>query len=426
MELLTGAGSAQKLYYALLYGADACYIGLEHFSLRAKADNFRGNDYQAVRTLKKRFPKKKIYCALNMIFCDKDIDDFLDKVEYFKNYPIDAFIVQDLGLIDILKKHFPSAALHLSTQASCINARAARLYKTLGFDRIILGREASLSDIARIKDSVDITLEAFCHGAMCIAYSGRCLMSAYMTGRSSQKGLCTHSCRWDYDVYLREYERDELFPVIAEDGFTQVLSSKDLCMVEHLSDMKKAGVDAIKIEGRMKSLYYSALVTQGYRAALDALDGKLTKDAARPFIDEIYNTSHREFSTGFYYSKDDANKVTKGVTTSPYTFCAILNGEKDCLDSTIIPPPLYKYSYPITSYNMLRSCDDVEVVAPAMLPKKIPSLSYALYSPDGSPMEWVCDSHPCVFCCNVQLGEGAIIRKKNENTAPRTPSTLIP
>lgn len=323
MELVAGAGNTQKLYYAYLYGADAVYIGLEHFSLRAKADNFNGDDIIKVRNIKNHFGRK-LYCALNIMFSDSEIDEFIDKIDYFKEFPIDAFIVQDLGMIDILQKYFPKAKLHLSTQSSCVNSRAAAMYKRLGFSRVVVGRESSLDDIKRIKDS-GLFVEAFCHGAMCIAYSGRCLMSAYMTGRSAQKGLCTHSCRWDYDVYLREHERDELFPVVTSDNFTQVLSSKDLCMVEHLSDMKAAGVDAIKIEGRMKSLYYTALVTQGYKKALDLLENKITAQDARQFISEIYNTSHREFSTGFYYNKDDANKVTRGITTSPYIFCATVD-----------------------------------------------------------------------------------------------------
>ena len=201
MELLSPAGNVEKLYYAYAYGADAAYIGLKNFSLRVKADNFYADEYKKVEELKSRFPGKKLHCALNIIFHNHDIDNFISNIDYFKLYPIDAFIVQDLGIVPILQKYFPETALHLSTQASCINRQSVKMYKSLGFSRIVLGREISLDEIREIKDSVpDIELEAFAHGAMCIAYAGRCLMSAYLTGRSAQAGACSHTCRWDFDV----------------------------------------------------------------------------------------------------------------------------------------------------------------------------------------------------------------------------------
>lgn len=337
MELLTGAGNIDKLLYAYSFGADACYIGLEHFSLRAKADNFDITDAERVCSIKKQFPGRKLYCALNIIFHNDDLEHFVDKIDLFKAYPFDAFIVQDLGLLPILQKYFPATPLHLSTQSSCVNSKSALIYKSLGFSRIILGRETSLDEIRRIKDDTGMALEAFCHGAMCIAYSGRCLMSAYTTGRSAQAGQCTHTCRWDYDVIdypavqLREHERNELFPVLTSEGktsgsqFTQILSSKDLCMIRHLDDMQRAGVDAIKIEGRMKSIYYTAITTQAYKMALDALSQKIDAEKAEPFILELEKTRHRAFSTGFYYNKNDANKATAGETTSPYSFCATVD-----------------------------------------------------------------------------------------------------
>ena len=317
MELLSPAGNVEKLYYAYAYGADAAYIGLKKFSLRVKADNFYDDEYKKVIELKKQFPGKKLHCALNISFHNSDIDNFISNIDYFKAYPIDAFIVQDIGIVPILQKHFPEAALHVSTQASCINREAVKMYKSLGFSRVVLGREVSLKEIREIKDAVpDMELEAFCHGAMCIAYAGRCLMSAYLTGRSAQAGACTHTCRWDYDVLadpkkakelaesgalvLREKKRpDSYFPVYEGDDFTAVLSSKDIRMVEHLKDMKDAGLDSLKIEGRMKSVYYVALVTRAYRWALDALGGVSSAQEAQLFIDELENVSHRESGTGF-------------------------------------------------------------------------------------------------------------------------------
>ena len=258
MELLSPAGNVEKLYYAYAYGADAAYIGLKKFSLRVKADNFYEDEYRKVQELKKKFPEKRLHCALNISFHNSDIENFKSNIDYFKNYPIDAFIVQDIGMVPILQKYFPEAELHLSTQASCVNTEAVKMYKSLGFKRVVLGREASLKEIREIKDAVpDMELEAFCHGAMCIAYAGRCLMSAYLTGRSAQAGACSHTCRWDFDVLadpakakelatsgaliLREQKRpNDYFPVYEGDDFTAVLSSKDLRMIEHLKDMKDA------------------------------------------------------------------------------------------------------------------------------------------------------------------------------------------
>ena len=329
MELLSPAGNVEKLSYAYAYGADAAYIGLKKFSLRVKADNFYDDEYKKVAELKAKYPGRRLHCALNISFHDDEIDSLKQNLDYFKLYPIDAFIVQDIGIVPLLQKEFPNVQLHLSTQASCVNSEAVKMYQKLGFSRIVLGREISLDQIKRIKDAVpDMELEAFCHGAMCIAYAGRCLMSAYLTGRSAQSGFCSHTCRWEYDVHakniitpeqakeiaqsgkllLEEHQRPgEYFPVFEGDDFTAILSSKDLRMIEHLADFKAAGIDSLKIEGRMKSVYYVAMVTRAYRKALDALEGKITPEQAQPFIDELENVSHRESTTGFYYNKAEAD-----------------------------------------------------------------------------------------------------------------------
>lgn len=334
MELVSPAGNIEKLYYAYTYGADAAYIGLKKFSLRVKADNFYEEEYKQIIDLKNSYPGKRLFCALNISFHNKDIDNFLSELDYFKSYPIDAFIIQDIGMVSIIQKYFPQATLHLSTQANCINREAVKMYRSLGFKRVVVGRETTLNEIREIKDAVpDMEIEAFGHGAMCIAYSGRCLLSAYLTGRSANGGACSHSCRWDYDLLtsmpqsgslvLQEKKRQgEYFPVFEGDDFTAILSSKDICMIDHLEDMKKAGVDSLKIEGRMKSIYYVALVTRAYRKAIDAMEGKISQEEARPFIDELYNTNHREFATGFYYGQEEANKTTCGATDSPYDMCA--------------------------------------------------------------------------------------------------------
>ncbi len=408
MELVSPAGNLQKLRYAYEYGADSVYIGLKNFSLRVKADNFHDTEYEEIAGLKERFPGKKLFCALNIAFHNSDIDQFLGELSYFSKYPFDAFIIQDVGMVRILEKHFPRCALHLSTQANCINREAVRFYRDMGFKRIVLGREASLEEIGQIKDAVpEMELEAFCHGAMCIAYSGRCLMSSYMTGRSANSGNCTHSCRWEYQV-LQEKERPgEYFPVFQGEGFTSVLSSRDLCMIEHLGKMRDAGIGALKIEGRMKSLYYTALVTRAYRKAIDALEGKLPAEEAEPFINELYNTSHREFGTGFYFGRADADKTTHGAAAGRYEMAGIIGAELSGL-----PPGgdcSEKRYFEYISTNKTDSGAELEYIGPHII--SLADRSYRFLTPDThEPMSWVSHGHPCVLCTDKPVEPGYMVR----------------
>ena len=482
MELLSPAGNAQKLYYAYAYGADAAYIGLKKFSLRAKADNFYEDDIEKVNALKKQFPQKKLHCALNIIFHNKDIDNLLQSVDYFKRYPIDAFIVQDLGIVPILQKHFPNAALHLSTQASCVNREAVKMYKSMGFSRVVLGREAGLEEIRQIKDAVpDMELEVFVHGAMCIAYAGRCLMSAYLTNRSAQGGLCSHACRWNFDVntnaalteaqaksiaqsgglVLEEASRPgEYLPVFEGENYTAILSSKDLRMIEHLADLKAAGVDSLKIEGRMKSLYYVALVTRAYRKALDALEGKISDGQAAPFVAELEKVSHRESTTGFYYNAADANQTTSGASDSPYDLAATI-GQKFSQEETLAllqkgqdaasarqadldamhpaaraariadyqkhpdkaPPAVQPragwFAYRYEPINMVKAGQEIEFISPdvtAVVSEKDSWFFVDLET--GLELSWSCDGHDCAIYTKYDLQDGTIVRTKDPEYIP--------
>lgn len=302
MELLAPAGNLEKLAYAYRYGADAAYIGLKQFSLRARAENFHADEFARIRELK---GDKKLYAAVNIFFHQPDLRALEENLEYIAAYPLDALIVSDIGAARILKRAFPDTPLHLSTQANCINAEAVKSYRDLGFSRVILGRETALAEIAEIKAAVpEVELEAFVHGAMCLAYSGRCFLSAYMADRSANEGYCSHSCRWNYRV-LEESERPgEYYPVEEGENFTTILSSKDLCMIDHLKALHEAGINSIKIEGRMKSIYYAAVVTRAYRKALDALTGQTDPDLPA-YREELFNVSHREYSTGFYFGKEE-------------------------------------------------------------------------------------------------------------------------
>lgn len=406
MELVSPAGNIEKLTYAWEYGADAAYIGLKKFSLRIKADNFYENEYEKIQQLKNEYANKgkpkRLLCALNITFHNHDIAHLREEAPYFRKYPIDAFIVQDIGMVRLLQKEFPNVPLHLSTQANCINAEAVKMYRDLGFKRVVLGREASLADIAEIKNAVpDMEIECFAHGAMCIAYSGRCLISAYLTGRSANSGFCSHSCRWDYRLVEERERPGQYFPVIEGDGFTALFSSKDLCMIDYLSDMKKAGVDALKIEGRMKSLYYTALVTRAYRKQIDSVEGKITASEAAPFVAELYNAAHREFGTGFYFSKDDANKTTKGETTSPYILAGTI-GKKIGDNDT---------DWEFISMNKIDSGIPLEYIGPDLC--SIEDREYTLIDPETSAArDWVCHGHPCILRTTAPISERFIVRVK--------------
>ncbi|ULQ59286.1 U32 family peptidase [Brucepastera parasyntrophica] len=410
MELVSPAGNAEKLQYAWEYGADAAYIGLKNFSLRVKADNFHGREHEYITRIKADYAAagkpKKLFCALNITFHNDDIAKFLSEADYFRNYPFDAFIIQDMGMVRILQKEFPSVPLHLSTQANCVNSKAAKMYLDMGFKRIVLGREAGLAEIAEIKQAVpEMELECFVHGAMCIAYSGRCLMSAYLTGRSANKGFCSHTCRWDWqllsgekETVVEERERPgEFFPVVEEDGYTSLFSSKDLCMIDHLTEMKKAGVDALKIEGRMKSLYYTAVVTRAYRKKLDALEGLIPETEAAPYADDLENVAHREFSSGFYFDKNNANKTTRGKSSSPYLLAGIIGKE--------FPGKGYEF----IAMNKIDRGMRLEYIGPDLCAEA--DTAYILIDPDtGAELDWVSHGHPCIIRTEKPVRERFIVR----------------
>lgn len=416
MELVSPAGNFEKLNYAWEYGADAVYIGLKNFSLRTKADNFFDDEYKKIIALKNEYAKKgkpkKLFCAINITFHNSDLRNFKNEMQYFSQYPFDAFIVQDVGISSVLKKVFPKIPLHLSTQANCINYEAVKVYRDLGFSRIVLGREASLADIAEIKQAVpEMQLECFAHGAMCIAYSGRCLVSSYLTDRSANAGSCSHSCRWNYKLLssLKEDSAEfaveesarpgEFFPIEEGENHTAMFSSKDLCMIDHLDKLRNAGADAIKIEGRMKSIYYTALTTRSYRKQLDFISGKITEYEAHPFVTELYNTAHRKFATGFYFSSEDANKTTVGETKSPYMLAGKI-GKK-----------LSDDEYEFISMNKINAGVTIEYVGPNIC--SIEDTDYVLLNPEThEKMDWVCHGHGCIIKTSKPIEEKFLVRCK--------------
>ena len=401
MELLSPAGSIEKLYYAYAYGADAAYIGIKNFSLRAKADNFRSDEHLRILEIKKG---KKLYVALNIYFHNSDLYNLEKNIDYISEYPVDAFIISDIGVLPIVKKYFPGTELHLSTQANCVNTEAAKIYRDLGFSRIIPGRELSLSEISDIKNALpELEIEVFVHGAMCLAYSGRCFLSRYLADRSGNQGDCAHSCRWQYRV-LEESEREgEYFPVIEGENFTSVMSSKDLCMIDHLEDLKNAGVDSLKIEGRMKSIYYAAVVTRAYRKMIDSVEGH-DIDNLDKYVDEIYKVSHREFSTGFYYGKDEIEIPTFKSYMREYRFLGSISEvlHEKSTDN--------KYCYQIDVKNQIRSDCEIEYIGPDVLYLK--DSGFTLQDENFNQVEKTDHGKTTYIITDKKLEKGFIIREK--------------
>ncbi|RCX19392.1 putative protease [Anaerobacterium chartisolvens] len=304
VELLAPAGNLEKLKMAIAYGADAVYVGGEEYGLRASAGNFAGEDMKkGIEFAHAR--GKKVYLTMNIIPHNTDLEGMGEYAEAVSAMGIDAIILSDPGVYSIVKEAVPEMEIHLSTQANNTNWRSARFWHEHGVKRIVVARELSLKEIREIREKVDdsLELELFVHGAMCISYSGRCLLSSYMTGRDSNRGLCAHPCRWKYHL-VEEKRPGEYMPVVENERGTFIYNSKDLCMIEHIPEMISSGACSFKIEGRMKSSYYVATVVKAYRQAIDRYyENPEGYSFDRFWAEEISKASHREYSTGFYFGR---------------------------------------------------------------------------------------------------------------------------
>jgi putative protease len=305
-ELLSPGGDLEKLKIAVLYGADAVYVGAESFGLRAMAGNFSWADLYAGVDFAHQH-KRKVYLTMNIFPHNEDLlglDSFIDNVNRIN---IDAMIVSDPGMFSYIRSMMPDMEIHISTQANTLNWRSAEFWRKAGAGRIILSREVSLSEIVEIHERVDIPLEGFVHGSMCMAYSGRCFLSHYLTGRDANLGECTQPCRWPVAL-VEERRPGQYFPIIETTEGTSIMNSKDLCMIEHIPELIKCGLSSLKIEGRMKSLNYVASVTKAYREAIDTFfENPLKYEFQQKWLDELHKASHREFCTGFFFHKPSDN-----------------------------------------------------------------------------------------------------------------------
>ncbi len=330
-ELLAPAGSLEKLQFAIRYGADAVYIGGQVYSLRANADNFSYDEMrQGVAFAHAR--GAKVYVAANIIAHNEDLGGMGEFFQELERIGIDAVIVADPALIQACKKAAPKLEVHLSTQASTTNWRSVKFWKDEGISRIVLAREVSLREIREIKEKVDVEIEAFIHGAMCIAYSGRCVLSNHMAMRDSNRGGCAQSCRWKYDLFEDGYdfeaaEKQGYKPLFEEGDEQYTMSPKDLSMLPYIADMIEAGVDSLKVEGRMKSIHYVATVSRAYRMAIDAYFADPENFRVKQeWIDEVYKAAPRTLSTGFFYGNPSTEEQLFGVPdrSVPYEFAGLV------------------------------------------------------------------------------------------------------
>ena len=335
IELLAPAGDLEKLKIAVEYGADAVYFGGEMFSLRAGAGNLsiaeieEGVKYAHDRNV-------RCHMALNIFAHNEDIEPLKKYLASIKHIPIDAFIVSDPGILNLVKEMIPQAEIHLSTQANMTNYLTAGFWYSQGVKRLVLARELTFDEIKEIRRNIpeDMEIEAFVHGAMCISYSGRCLLSNYFTGRDANQGACTHPCRWKYAV-VEETRPGEYMPVYENERGTYIFNSKDLCMIEHIPELIDAGIDSLKIEGRMKTALYVATVARTYRKALDDYqkDPELYRKNMPWYLDQISNCTYRQFTTGFFFGKPDSESQIYDSNTyiKEYTYLGIVGEVKDGL-----------------------------------------------------------------------------------------------
>ena len=326
-ELLAPAGDLEKLKTAIIYGADAVYFGGEMFSLRAGAGNLTFDEMrEGVAFAHER--GRKCYLTINIFAHNEDIEPLTKYLETVREIDIDAFIVSDPGIIDLIQEVIPDAEIHLSTQANMTNYRTANFWHKMGVERLVLARELTFKEIKEIRKNIpeDMELEAFVHGAMCISYSGRCLLSNFMIERDANRGACAHPCRWKYAL-VEEKRPGEYYPVEEDERGTYILNSRDLCMIEHLPEIIESGIMSAKIEGRMKSVFYVATIVHAYRKAIDAYFADPENYKFNPeWMNELKKVSHREFTTGFYFDKPtnkDQNYQTSAYTRD-YSFVGVV------------------------------------------------------------------------------------------------------
>lgn len=407
IELLAPAGDLEKLKTAVIYGADAVYFGGEVFSLRAGAGNLTIDEMKEGIAFAHEHGVK-CYLTINIFAHNRDIPPLREYLRKIKALNIDAFIISDPGIIMLVQEIIPDAEIHLSTQANMTSYQTANFWYNIGVKRIVLARELSFEEIAEMRRNTpdDLEYEAFVHGAMCISYSGRCLLSNFMIERDANQGMCAHPCRWKYAL-VEEQRPGQYYPIEEDDRGTYILNSRDLCMIEHIPELIESGLASLKIEGRMKSIFYVATIIAAYRKAIDAYyENPQEYIFKQEWMDEMKKVSHREFTTGFYFN-NPTNK-DQNYRTSAYTRDYIFTGlVKDYDEKTGFAT--------VEQRNKMVLGDEIEVFGPGedFFVQELREM----YDEEGSPISSA--PHPQQILkikMKQPVKENFMLRKKKENT----------
>lgn len=397
-EVLVPAGDAERLRAAVLFGADAVYLGGKQFTMRAATAGF--DKEQLTEAVKFAHSKGvKVYLTCNTLPRNHELDLFPQFLLDAQSAGVDALIVADLGLLSMIKKYTPDMEIHMSTQTGIVNYAAANTLYDMGVKRVVLARELSLKDIVQIRRNIpdDLEIEVFVHGAMCVSFSGRCLLSAYLTGRDANRGACAQPCRWKYHL-MEETRPGQFFPVEEDDSGTYIMNAKDLCMIDHIPELAEAGVNSLKIEGRAKSAYYVSVAANAYRAAVDAY--KEGMPLPRWVHDEVYHVSHRDYCTGFFFGRpEDSQRYEDNSYLKASDVVGVVD---ECRDGFVYG----------TQRNRFFADDTIEILAPGKPPVEI-ALNGQLYNGDDELVETA--NHAMMkikFPCSEKFPEGSVIRKR--------------
>ena len=399
IELLAPAGNMEKLKTAFHFGADAVYLAGKHYGLRAFADNFTNEEIAEACAYAHNLDKK-VYVTLNVFAKNADFVNLANYLKVLEDARVDAVLVSDVGMFSFVKQHC-NVPIHISTQANTTNKYAVDYWHKAGAERVVLAREVSMADIAEIHNFVpNCQLETFVHGAMCISYSGRCLMSNYLTSRDSNQGACVQACRWNWEV--REVGREEFMPVMEDERGTYIFNSKDMNMLAHLEQLAQSGVVSFKIEGRMKSPFYVATVVNAYRRAIDAINnGSLTEQLVEQLNEDLNKASHRAYTTGFYFDENQSRQYyPSSKAVEEYKFIAVV---KQVLDGAIV----------VEQRNKFVVGEELEILSVTEHHNKIFTVQSAT-DQQGNSVE-VCNKVKQLLTipCDFKLAVGDMLRKKN-------------
>lgn len=402
-EILAPAGDMEALTAALTFGADAVYVGGTQFSMRTSPKNFDFEELKKAVELTHKYGKK-LYLTCNILPRENQLSLLCEFLKNAEESKVDALIIADMGVLALAKKYAPNTAIHMSTQVGIVNSESAKALNVLGASRVVLARELSFAEIIEIRKNIpaDLEIECFVHGAMCVSFSGRCLISEYLTGRDPNRGDCSQPCRWKYHL-MEENREGNFYPVFEDDGGTYLYNSRDMSMIEHIPELVKSGISSFKIEGRAKTSYYTAVVTNAYRKALDAyFEAGCPEDFSTPeeILEEVEKISHREYNTGFYMGTPPGQTTSNGGYIRKYDLVALC--EEELPKGGII-----------TQRNKFYLGDEIDILPPSGNPFTVKALKLV----DEYGVEVDSTPHPMQrleLYCEKPIPSGSYLRVKRK------------